>query len=384
MQQRVTEVFFAALRFELTGAPIDPSLVQSMTAADMDALCALSEAQDLSHIVYRSLDKAGLWRREDPHTAAMVHALQAAQYRYVLMEAALADIRLAFTRADVDFIPLKGSVLRHLYPHPYLRVSCDIDLLVRQEDTERASDVLTEVLGWRRGDTSTHDISFHTAENIHIELHFSLTEDAAAHPSDAILRHVFSYAVGEGNEKMLPPEIFYVYHLAHMAKHILCGGCGVRPFLDLYVLDRAECDEERCRALLEEAQLSVFSDVCRRLTDVWLLEKTPDEDTATLAAYVLCGGVYGTLKNSVKISTVRRGGKVRYVLSKMFLPYAILSTYHYPILRKHPWLFPVMQVARWGRLLFTKDASRVRDTIAYANADGKDEGFLQTVKQWGL
>ncbi len=382
VEQRVTDVFFAALRSELTDVPADPSLVSGMTAEDTEALCALSDAHDLSHIVYRSLSKAGLWHAEDPHTAAMVHALQAAQYRYVLMESALSALRGALSCAGVDFIPLKGSVLRRLYPRPYLRVSCDIDLLVREEDIQSACRVLTEVLGYRRGDTSTHDISFYTAENIHIELHFSLTEEAAPHPSDGVLRRMFSYAVGEGREKALTPEAFYVYHVAHMAKHVMDGGCGVRPFLDLYVLRSVARDEALCRALLEEAQLLSFARVCERLTDTWLLGQPHDEATASLAAYILSGGVYGTRENSTKLLTARRG-KVRYMFSKIFLPYKVLSVY-YPVLRRHPYLFPVMQVVRWWRRLFTKDVSRMRATATCARAENKDGDFSLTVKRWGL
>ena len=37
-------------------------------------------------------------------------------------------------------------------------------------------------------------------------------------------------------------EFFYFYHIAHMAKHFENGGCGIRPFVDLVVLDRMDSE----------------------------------------------------------------------------------------------------------------------------------------------
>ena len=43
---------------------------------------------------------------------------------------------------------------------------------------------------------------------------------------------------------------------------------------------------------------------------------------------------------------VKKGGKFRYALSVIFLPYAKLKL-KYPVLEKHKWLFPFMSVWRW-------------------------------------
>ncbi len=383
MPQRIHDLLFAAIRYELTDAPIDPALAADLTAEQLTQLCELSAMHDLSHIVYRSLSVCGLWPTEDIHTAAMERAQHRAQYRYLLMEGALTAMRRAFAEACIEFVPLKGSVLRHLYPHPYLRVSCDIDLLVRAADVERACDVLTNTLSYERRGASTHDISFYTAENVHIELHFSLTEAENPQPSDAILQRIFDYTVGDDFEKQLTPEAFYLYHVAHMAKHVMDGGCGVRPLLDLYVLRATSRDEALTKTLLHEAALDVFADVCERLCDAWVCGHAHDEVTDSLSRYLLSGGVYGTLENSVHVSKARRGGRVRYLFGKLFPPFAVLSR-DYPVLRRHPYLFPVMQVVRWFRLLFSKDARRVLDTVRHSRTSDADAAFVRDVRRWGL
>ena len=73
--------------------------------------------------------------------------------------------------------------------------------------------------------------------------------------------------------------------------------------------------------------------------------------------FVLAGGVYGSEKNRIAVGQAREGGKLRYALSRIFLPYHTLK-FHYPSLQKHKWLFPFFQVRRWGKLIFLGGARR--------------------------
>lgn len=57
------------------------------------------------------------------------------------------------------------------------------------------------------------------------------------------------------------------------------------------------------------------------------------------------------------------GGRFRYIVSRMFIPYAKLKRY-YPILEKHRWLMPIMQIRRWFMLLRPDIASMAKREIA--------------------
>ena len=55
-------------------------------------------------------------------------------------------------------------------------------------------------------------------------------------------------------------KMFYFYHVAHMAKHFEIGGCGVRPFLDSYLLlYYAQYRTESCCQLLRKGGLLTFA-----------------------------------------------------------------------------------------------------------------------------
>lgn len=62
------------------------------------------------------------------------------------------------------------------------------------------------------------------------------------------------------------------------------------------------------------------------------------------------GGVYGSTDNRVALQQKKKGGRIGYVLSRIFIPYAKLKRY-YPVLEKHRWLMPLMQIRRWFMLL---------------------------------
>ena len=61
-----------------------------------------------------------------------------AQYRFVKQEAELEHIRAVLEREGIAYVPLKGAVMRALYAEPWMRTSCDIDVLVHETDLERA------------------------------------------------------------------------------------------------------------------------------------------------------------------------------------------------------------------------------------------------------
>ncbi len=55
---------------------------------------------------------------------------------------------------------------------------------------------------------------------------------------------------------------------------------------------------------------------------------------------------------------------MRYALSKIFLPYDDKKL-HYPILNKHRWLTPVIEVYRWCRIILRGHTGRAFNKLRY-------------------
>ncbi len=100
-----------------------------------------------------------------------------------------------------------------------------------------------------------------------------------------------------------------------------------------------------------------------------------------LEKFIVEGGVYGNQANRVAVQTAKKNdNKFKYLLSRIFERYDMLK-FRYPILQKHRWLMPVMQVRRWFGLLNGNKAKRAISevqTLGVANTDGVNE-FLTEI-----
>ena len=144
-----------------------------------------------------------------------------------------------------------------------------------------------------------------------------------------------------------------------MSKHILNGGCGIKPFLDLWIMDESfTLDKARVNKWLEKCNLLSFTKEARKLVEFWLNDGECEDGTKLFEEFLLTGGVYGTAKNRVSVERSQEGGKFKYILSRIFKPYDVLK-HTYPILKKHKWMLPFCQVARWFHHLFSKESKKV-------------------------
>ena len=122
-------------------------------------------------------------------------------------------------------------------------------------------------------------IYFFTSSGVHIELHYDLTE--CEKYGNEILRNIWRYTHPSKENQyrlLLDDAAFYFYHLSHMAKHFENGGCGIRPFIDLYLLNtHIEFDKLKREELIKQGGLEKFSKNCENLSFAWFGNKEIDE-----------------------------------------------------------------------------------------------------------
>lgn len=352
MENRIVSLLFSLLRFSVANVPLERQGADALDEKTLQSLYRLGRRHDIGHLIGYALEKNGLLPAQGALTNAFRREHMTAVYRCTRMQYEYQTITQALEAAGVAFLPLKGAVLRQLYPDVWMRTSCDIDVLVHKEDLARAEVALTDA-GFSRKGEGTHDISLFSASGVHLELHYTLNDPTGRYY--ASLENVWSSAVlvdGTSCFYRMSDETFYLYHVAHMAKHFLGGGCGIRPYLDLWILNHGEEGKQaRRNALLEQEGLLQFATVSQRLSEAWFSEAEQDTLTMQMQEYLLTGGVYGSLDNRVKVLQNKMGGRGRYLMSRIFMPYERLK-YMYPILQKHRWLTPVMQVRRWFARVF--------------------------------
>lgn len=358
-----TSLTFALLRRELC-ADTDISLPAVPDESILRQAFRLAARHDLAHIVGAALCKTGLVSGS-PLAVQCKRQQILAVYRYERIAYALRQMCAVLEEAGIPHMLLKGAHLRRYYPTPEMRTSSDIDLLVKPDDLDRAIGRLTEALNYTRIRRGAHDELLRTQSGIDVELHFSLIEttDERSRRVSQILSTSWETAIPlEGAQFgcTMSVEMLYFYQIAHMAKHFTEGGCGIRFFMDVWVLEhRAPApNHTRLDAMLAQGDILSFAAAAHRLAEVWFSEAEPDALTLDMANFVISGGVYGSIDNRVQLQRLKRG-RFGYFLSRVFLPCRSMK-YQYPVLQKHPWLLPFCEVHRWGRLLSKSTARRIQ------------------------
>lgn len=351
MDQRTIQILFALLRSAICGTKLTEEERNTYSPEQLRDLLKISSKHDLVHLLVLGLKENELIAKEN---VELEKYILKAVYRYERIRYEYENLCLALEEAKIPFLPLKGSVIRRYYPQAWMRTSCDIDVLVHREDLEKAVSHLVTHHKYVEKERATHDVSLFTQNGVNVEIHFDLVEEGRANNAISVLSDVWENVYLHENSAYwydMTDEFFYFYHIAHMAKHFENGGCGIRPFIDLWILNRMKnVDVSECDALLSKGGLLKFSNASRALSEVWFGVKEPDGLTLQMQDFLLQGGVYGSTDNRVALQQKKKGGRLRYILSRVFIPYAKLKRY-YPVLEKHRWLMPVMQIRRWFMLL---------------------------------
>lgn len=360
----VAQTMFNCIKCEICGQK-EKIVLPEISARFLIEVYKLSKAHDVAHLVGDALNKSGVFENlpvdlDENERAAIAKVKEkfdelifTAVYRYENINYELERLKETLEEAEIPFIPLKGSVIRKYYPEPWLRTSCDIDILVKEADADKASKILAERLQYKINEKGQHDISLFSPSNIHVELHFKLMDiefkQVSALSDIWSGGHITSVS---GYEYRMSNELFLLYHIYHMAKHFVHGGCGIKPFIDLWVIqNKIGYEEEKAEELLKASDLLLFYNHAMELTNVWFEGKPHNSVMQEMEDYILQGGVYGTLEQQFAMSQNKKGGKFRHLLSKIFLSYEQMKVY-YPSVKKCPILFPFYQVRRWCRILF--------------------------------
>jgi len=342
----VHEVFLSLIRCGIFGYPVSGPIDWGVLA-----IYELAGKHDMAHLLAGAIRECGIEVDAELKGQLQKQKLTAI-WRCERMGREQERILTALEEAKIDHMLIKGDMVRRHYPEPWMRTSCDIDVLVRREDLERAERVLAEGLRFKSEGKHYHDLSMRSESGVHLELHFSLNVHHG--PADEKLASVWEKAVpvqGCSYRYEMPPTFFMYYFVAHMAGHVLRGGCGVRGVLDLYLLEqKLSYDADALYILLEETGLRKFYDEISYLGKVWFAGAEADPVSAEVGAFILGGGIYGTVESRITVAKGQSGGTVKYWYRRLFQSRELLQG-TYPQLEKRPYLYPYYQVKRWFRFL---------------------------------
>ena len=189
---RVIDVMMNAIRNQVCGSQNE--IDTDISPEEMSKLYAVSKSQDLAHLVAAELEKNGVLKDGDEISEKFRKQHLLAVIRYERINYELEEICRVLEKGKIQHIPLKGAVLRKLYPEPWMRTSADIDLLVHEEDLTRATELLVNDLGYDNGGKKDYDVQMFAPSGVHVELHFNTVEEDKAVRASEVLEEIWEYS----------------------------------------------------------------------------------------------------------------------------------------------------------------------------------------------
>lgn len=273
----------------------------------------------------------------------------------------LNKIFTAFTEKGIQHMPVKGAVIKPLYPQPELRAMGDADVLIRYEQYPAIRQILLS-LGMEELGERDHECVW-KGGGLKLELHKHLI------PSDN--RDYYSYysdcwalarQVGDTCAYRLSPEEHFIYLIVHFAKHYRNGTISAKNICDFYVWRKAypDMDESYITAQMDKLGLAQFY---RNLLDVlqcWFSGGGATPAVEAITETALRGGILedtqasqtaaAALKAQKETTSLSRG-KWRWFFQRVFPPKSHFAL-RYPIVEKLPVLLPFFWIRRWVQMLF--------------------------------
>ena len=323
--------------------------IERLRNMDFDNIYLLAKQHTVRVAVCIAIERAGI-NHEKFHDA-----MKKAVRKNIFFDIEWKNIMAEFENQDIWYMPIKGAVLKNIYPENGMREMADYDVLYDINKQQAVKKIMLESVG-----KSNHDI-YHKQPVLNFELHTSLFGE---HHTPKLYNYYSDFSkylikdIGNNFGYHLSDEDFYIYMTAHEWKHYSKSGTGIRSLLDCYVylmhngdsLDWSYIEEQ-----MKQLGISDFEEKRRELAlKVFSSVTIPDlNDSETeMLLYYLTAGTYGTFENRLKKELQERS-KTGYILGNMF-PRMKYMRSSVEFVDHYPALYPAGILYRWGRIILKR------------------------------
>lgn len=359
-----SQYFFEVLRATIKGAPVpDPPELNWRRFLD-----TVKEQQFVS-LVADSLGNKQL----PPDVAFELKRYKNSEFTRILsVQNEFQEIKEMLVGNGIRYMPLKGSIIKKFYPKQSYRQMSDVDLMV---DLEYHDVICDYMLG--RGYDMVSDggntDDFHKKPYFTFEFHHDLFKDVYGFcPDFSFVWQNAEQNAEDGFEYDMSPEDMYLHSVAHMYKHFILGGFGIKFIVDNYLIltnnqdswNRPYIDER-----LEQMKIADFEQQVAKAS----FDFFDDNLSVAQEKFFQRAFRYGTFVNAESMTNVaeiynnykkENGGSVAKYLFMRIFPSAERIKSMYPILVKKPYLLPWFYLKRLFVKLF-KSPKKIKRELNY-------------------
>lgn len=379
--------FFSLLRAFLHADPVQ------LTDPDWDEIYLLARKNNLAPAICdAALALPEFSAAPQPIRDKYLHTLIAQSGAQLLRTEAFFAVYQEFLNRGIHPLVLKGIVCCSLYPKPELRLSCDEDIWIPAESLPESDRILrnsgyTPAVACESVNIETVQALTYTGPSLTIELHIHpfgtsreillkmnrLFEDAFATAMMVEIEGQTIYTLNETDH--------YLFLFAHLYKHFLGSGVGIRQIADLLLFgqkfhDRIDFNRVH-KAVFSLGGTSFYRAVlavgAEYLGFHGIRSRFPEKELTLLMDDLIESGCFGNETRAQQISSIyisvhNTAGKdrTRNLLSMIFPPfYGIAPRYRF--LYRFPWLLPaawIMRIAHLIRELLFENRRLIIDTVS--------------------
>lgn len=329
---------------------------------DFSEAAKLSRKHQIENIIYYGTVNCGI-PTSNPYMRKLFDFVCAGLYRSEIQAVESARIFAAFEAEKIDYMPLKGTLLKELYPKSDMRCMSDVDVLIKVSQYPKIREIMTS-LGYSEKTESDHELIW-TSSSMLLELHKrivpSYNQDFYAYFGDGWqLAHKVE---GTKSRYKMTGEDEYIYLFTHFAKHYRDGGIGIKHMIDFHVFFNANrgLNRQYIEKQLDALGLLAFEKNIRKTLSVWFDDEPATAMTELITAVIFDSGTFGTKNAHLLAAATKKtkslGSSKKARLSEymylIFLPYDGMCE-KYPVLERAKILLPFFWIYRLAEAVVKK------------------------------
>ena len=374
----INDSFYTFLYLLMCGVEGKPPSSELLREMNMEDVYQISVYHTLSAMTYMVLEKGQdilegevfkNWKKEKDKAIR----------KNILLDRERERIFAFMEEQGIWHMPLKGIILKEMYPAFGMRQMADNDILYDSNFQKPLCIWMKEqgykVISCGRGN---HDV-YEKKPVYNYEMHTALYGGEHNPVWITYYENIKGKLIADKKKKYsfhFTDEDFYIYIITHIYKHFAGSGTGIRSLLDVYIYLQAKeaiMNWDYINEELKKVQVSDFEGKVRHLSqkvfskELQKLTKKEEE----LLKYFLYSGTYGTLENHVQhrldqFETDKKG----YIIKRLVPDEEFYKNY-VPFVYEHKWSRPFFIIFRLVRGLFRKDRRIMKEIKALKKAESR-------------
>ena len=374
----INDSFYTFLYLLMCGVEGKPPSSELLREMNMEDVYQISVYHTLSAMTYMVLEKGQdilegevfkNWKKEKDKAIR----------KNILLDRERERIFAFMEEQGIWHMPLKGIILKEMYPAFGMRQMADNDILYDSNFQKPLCIWMKEqgykVISCGRGN---HDV-YEKKPVYNYEMHTALYGGEHNPVWITYYENIKEKLIADKKKKYsfhFTDEDFYIYIITHIYKHFAGSGTGIRSLLDVYIYLQAKeaiMNWDYINEELKKVQVSDFERKVRHLSqkvfskELQKLTKKEEE----LLKYFLYSGTYGTLENHVQhrldqFETDKKG----YIIKRLVPDEEFYKNY-VPFVYEHKWSRPFFIIFRLVRGLFRKDRRIMKEIKALKKAESR-------------